>query len=321
MEDLKKYVLVDNLKLKKSLEEGKLKYLSFISNDIKYWENLFTYDEEKSELEKFLLYRTAGAFDIHGYIDDGDIAPPVFDYLTNKLKTIKNVNLIKCESNLEKKEHYSSKRVVIVFLDDGTKLYLETDTANSLMYDLGDFFREVLVRRFGKTWYQNYIRLFQLPEDKEDKWYKPFKFYYFYTLVSDSFNTLELSDEEIECLNALEERAKYTHTLKNMILVPFCYNRFRGGLNSMTCSGKKIRDRLDLTMIDLKDMLDKINNDSLFQKRIRDKRGYGSLKTLQFLLDNQKILFPEIPVYTEAMEENSMKAITLRSKLIIKTLK
>ena len=218
MEDLKKYVLVDSSKLKKSLEEGKLKYLSFISDNIEYWEDLFTYDEEKSELEKFLLYRTAGAFDIHGYIDDGDIAPPVFDYLTNKLKTIKNVKQIECKSNLEKKEYYSSKRVVIVFLDDGTKLYLETDTANSLMYDLGDFFREVLVKRFGRTWYQNYIKSFQLPEDKEDRWYKPFKFYYFYTLVSDSFNGLELSDEEIECLKALEERAKYTHTLKNMIL-------------------------------------------------------------------------------------------------------
>lgn len=321
MEDLKKYVLVDSSKLKKSLEEGKLKYLSFISDNIEYWEDLFTYDEEKSELEKFLLYRTAGAFDIHGYIDDGDIAPPVFDYLTNKLKTIKNVKQIECKSNLEKKEYYSSKRVVIVFLDDGTKLYLETDTANSLMYDLGDFYREVLVKRFGRTWYQNYIKSFQLPEDKEDRWYKPFKFYYFYTLVSDSFNGLELSDEEIECLKALEERAKYTHTLKNMILVPFRYNMFRGKLNSKTCSGKNIKDRLDLTIVDLKDMLDKMNNDSIFQKRIRDKRGLSSLKSVEFLLDNQKILFPDIPEYTKEMEENSIKAITLRSKLIIKTLK
>ena len=42
MEDLKKYVLVDSSKLKKSLEEGKLKYLSFISDNIEYWEDLST---------------------------------------------------------------------------------------------------------------------------------------------------------------------------------------------------------------------------------------------------------------------------------------
>ena len=68
-------------------------------------------------------------------------------------------------------------------------------------------------------------------------------------------------------------------------------------------------------------MLDKVNNDSIFQKRIRDKRGLSSLKSVEFLLDNQKILFPDIPEYTKEMEENSIKAITLRSKLIIKTLK
>lgn len=320
MEDLKKYVLVDDSKLKNSLEKGKLKYLSFISNDINYWKDLFTYDENKSELEAFFLYRTAGAFDINGYVDDGDIAPPVFDYLTNKLKAIKNVKLIKCKSNVEKREYYDSKRVVILILDEGTKLYLETDTANSLMYDLGDFLRGVLEKRFGKIWYQNYIRKFRLPQNKKGQWYIPFKYLYFYMLISDSLNNFELSNEEVECLKALEERAKYTHTLKNMILVAFGYNRFRGGIYSMTYSGKKIRDRLDLTMVDLKDMLEKIDNDFKFQKRIGDKRGYGSLKTIKFLLDNQRTLFPEIPVYTKEMELNNVKAITLRSKLIVKTL-
>lgn len=321
MEDLKKYVLVDNLKLKKCLEKGKLKNLSFISDDIEYWKDLFAYDQEKSEIEKFLLYRTAGAFNIHGYIDDGDIAPLVFDYLTNKLKTVSNVKLIECEDNLEKKEHYISKRVVKVFLDDGSQLYLETDTANSLMYDLGDFFREVLKKRYGRKWYQNYINLFQLPEDKADSWYKPFKLYYFYTLVSNSFNDFELSDEEIECLEVLEERAKYTHTLKNMILVPFRYNMFRGKFNSKTCSGKRINDRLDLTIVDFKEMLHELDDDSAFQKRIRDKSGLSSLKSVEFLLNNQKILFPDIPEYTKEMEGNSIKAITLRSKLILETLK
>lgn len=320
MEDLKKYVAVDSLKLKKCLEKGRLKYLSHISDNIRYWNDLFTYDEDKTELEKFLLYRMAGALDIHGYIDDGDIAPPVFDYLTNKLKTIDHVASVECQYNPENKEKDSSKRLVTVCLDDGTKLYLETDTANSLMYDLGDFFKKVLVKRFGRTWYQNYCKLFQLPEDKADDWYKPFKFYYFYTLVSGSFNGLELSDEEIECLKALEERAKYTHTLKNMIVVPYHYNMFRGKFNSKTCSGKHIRDRLDLTIVDFRDMLIQMDDDSVFQERINDKRGLSSLQSVKFLLDHQKILFPDIPEYTKEMEQNTLHAITLRSKLIVDTL-
>ena len=360
MKDLKKSVLVDYLKLKKRFENGKLKYLSSISADIEDWKNLFNYVNCKSELERFLLYRTAGAFNIHGYIDDADITQQVFDYLAKKLKTIKDVKDIKFKSDLEGK-HCRSKRVVIVILTDGTQLYFETDTANSLMYDLGCFFRAILNKRFGKEWYQNYIELFKLPKFNHDGWYKPFKIYYFYTLISNKFNGLELDPAEKECLRALEERAKYTHTLKNMILVPFCYNRYRGMSCSKTCSGKKIHDRLDLTMVDLNDILVKLKDEFVYQELIRDECVSGEfksikylfdnqkelicntsaifeetkesnteltkyrinslVKSLEFLLDNQKILFPKIPVYTKEMEGNSLEAIKNRSELIVNTLK
>lgn len=320
MEDLKKYLKVDEEKLNSNLKNGKMRYLTFISPDLQYWKKLFDLDHNKSELEKFLLYKMAGSFNLYSEFDDADITPPAIKYLIDQLMTIDSVVDVKVGKEIGA---LINDRVFKVFLNNNTDIYLETDTANSLQYDLGEFLRILLKKRDGVSWYNRYIEAYHLPENFKNEWYKPFKFYYFYSLIKNIDNEFKLNNEEKQCLKVLEERARYTHTLKNIVLVPYKYNCFRGTCKSeLYQTQKKIKDRLDLTMQDLKSMLnDKEFHDKHFQKRINDKDGKATIHSIEFLLNNQTILFPKIPYYTPIMEDNTVTSIRLRSQIIIDILK
>lgn len=318
MEDLKRYLEIDEVKLRNSLKNGKLKYLSFLSNDVQYFKDIFNLANNKSELEKFLLYKTAGSFDLYGKVNDADITPPVIKYLIHKLKTIKNVVDVKVgkEMNADMKE-----RAICVYLNNGSKIYLETDTANSLQYDLGTFLRILLKKRDGSQWYKKYMEAYHLPKNNNDDWYKPFKFYYLYTFTKNINQEFYLNEKERKCLEVLKTRAKYTHTFKNMICVPYGYNCFRGNYESeLYQSSIKIRDRLDLSMLDLQRMLNDKNFDNQqFQERMKNTKA--SIDSIQFLLENKDILFPDIPTFTKNMDNNTIDSIILRSQFIIDTLK
>lgn len=321
MEDLKKYVTISDKRLRNRLKNGALKELSAISNDFDYWKKLFTYNESRGGLGNFLLYRTAGAFDLYAPVDDGDIAPPVFEYLKSKLLSIDSVKEVKYGQELAKQMKSGYKeRVVYVKLQDDSELYLETDTANSLMNDFYLFMKNVLLKRLRPDWKTVCIsNKFQL--EKGEK-LQPFRYFYYYLVIKgiEKFD-YDWTNEERECLKALEDRAKYTHTLKNMILVPYRYNCKRG-LNLTTYkSNIKINDRLDLSIKDFQEMLsDETFDDHQLQERLGDELGLCSIKSIKFLMDNQALLFPPIPEFTDDMEGNSTLAITLRSQLITNTL-
>jgi hypothetical protein len=323
MDDLKKYMILSEKALLKSLENAYgLGKLSFISDDVTYWRELFTYSEARSALQNFLLYRTAGAFNLYEKgADDADVTAPALNELKRRLYSLPCVQSVKVgkESDGAEKE-----RTFLVSLKDGRSLYLESDTANSLMGDLGIFLRTILKRRGVTNWPTvTYIKQYNLDSKKYDNYYTPFKLHYFFSLISTLVG--ELQDKvEIDCLEVLEKRAQLTHVLKNMILVPYGYNQFRG-LKSLTYKTRlPIQDRLDLTFKDFEEIQDDTAfGDAEFQTR-PGFSGRGNKKrtmySVEFLLENKGVLFPPIPEFPEGAEGNSTYAILERSKIIIKTL-
>ncbi len=324
MIDLKDCMKTNKEKIKKSLENDvKLGALKFISDDVDYWHSLFSFAEERYYIKKFLLYRMAGALDLYDKdADDADITERALCELEKRLLSISCVAKVERAKDADKSE---KKRAFLVYLKNDDSFYLETDTANSLLKDLGDFFRRILKKIEGKNWPEKtYIKDYKLNADAVNSYYLPFKFYYFYTLIdkipkiieSEKFNAEDRAQIK-KCLIILEERAKYTHSVQNMILVPYGYNSKRGSNLTTFKTKRKIDDRLDLTFVDFKEMLEEPQiTEQELQERIHEK---CSLKAVEFLTEHEKALFPPIPQFTTATTD--FAAIIERAELVVETLK
>ncbi|MDE6003846.1 MAG: HNH endonuclease family protein, partial [Oscillospiraceae bacterium] len=212
--------------------------------------------------------------------------------------------------------HYNSKEI-----------YLESDTANSLMRDFGDFIRIILKRAKGENWpEETYIKKYGLPENASDYFLEPFKFFYWYTLIPELKDLLE--GKEKACFDALEERAALVHTLGNVILVPYGYNSARGyGLKTYT-KEKKINDRLDLTMDDFEEMLtaEGFDDEQFYSRQDKEfikkfDKEKTSVDAVRFLMNHQAELFPDIPKYPNPEERmTKIEWLTKVSEEIVNTL-
>lgn len=295
--------------------------INFISEEINYWIQLFTYSEERTALENFMLYRTAGEFCLYKKeTNDVDITTQVLNELKKRLCSLSCVEKVKVGKEINKNE---KERVFLVCLKDGRKVYLESDTANSLMGDLGDFLRKIILQiediPQGLNWAEaTYIKNYNLENNRVNRYYKPFRNYYFYTLISKLPELLQ-DETTIECYKHLEKRAQATHILKNMILVPYGYNSARGFRLKTYKSNRKIQDRLDLTIVDFEEMIDDaMFGDIELQDRLHNCKC--TLDSVKFLLENKEQLFPQIPVYTQEAEDTTILGILERSKIISRTL-
>lgn len=318
MEDLKQYVKIDERKLKRCIaHEHKLGKLAFLGKDASQWMACLSYQKERNELANFLMYRCAGAWNLHGAIDDADVCTAAMAYLKEKLMAVDEVAKVEWGAEIQDVK----PRTLRVTLVDGSQIYLESDTANSLMRDVGLFYRLILTKRYGSKWpEETYIKEFQLDDDGSANYYQPFKLFYFYTLL-ERFDQEKLLDaEEQKVLDVLQQRAACTHTLANMIVVPYGYNQERGSFRGKThTSNQKIQDDVELSLRDLKEMLaDDQFHDAQLQKRLRNP--YATMRSLRFLLEHQEELFPPIPYLEDKMREDSLEGILERSERIIKTL-
>ncbi|GAA4073810.1 hypothetical protein [Amphibacillus indicireducens] len=169
-------------KLKESINNhNRLGKLEVISNDKNYWINLFTYDGNRTALENFMLYRTAAAFNLYkSGFDDADITTPALNNLKDRLLSLPSVKEVKMGKEINEKD-----RAFLISLNNGKELYLESDTANSLMEDLGNFLRKIIIKTKeipkGLNWAQaTYIEKYNLDKSKSNNYYVPFRNYYFY---------------------------------------------------------------------------------------------------------------------------------------------
>lgn len=299
MDDLKKYLEIN------SDSFDKLKIMNVISSDLDYWKDIFKYNEKRTNLENFLSFRTASSLKLYkkGF-DDPDSTPAALNYLKNKLYEIEGVEKVEIGTDIEK---YEKTRTFLVTLNDGKKIYLESDTANSLMGDLGIFLRNIIKKHIeipkGENWAEaTYMKQYGLKKGNE-----VFRNYYWYTLIPELIGLLKCKTD-IECFKVLEKRASLTHTFNNLILVPYGYNSKRG-YNLKTYNSKQnINDRLDLTIIDFNEMIDnKDFTDEIFHKRLGNKKC--SMYSVKFLLENKGKLFPEIPNYPKDIKENTIEWI------------
>ena len=290
MNDLKKYMKVSEELLENSFNNnfngiGKLKC---ISKDINYWKKLFKYDSSRSYLENFLLYRIAGAFNLYNKgEDDADILPQVMVHLKNNLLKISSVEDVILGKDINE---YEKERAFLVKTKNGESFYLESDVANSLMTEISNAFRYIFIPYLEGTNVaeKTYIKEYNLELDEISDYYKPFRYFYYYSL----FSRLKESKDEfvLNKIKELEIKATYTHTLKNMIVVPYNYNRPRGFLLNTYSSNKRINDDLELTIKDYKEMLeDESLSDNLLGKRLKSKKS--SVNSIKFILDNLDFLY------------------------------
>lgn len=295
MSDLKEFLELDIQKVQASLLSpfglGRLKK---ISDDPEYWVKLFTYQENRSNLENFLLFRTASSFKLYKKrADDPDCTLFAMNYLRDKLSRIPSVQTITIGDRIEPSE---KNRAMLVRTTDNHEFYLESDTGISLMKDVGDFFREILEAKYeGKLWpYKTYMPTYELPKGTCGRICIPYRNFYFYTLLTNT-PQYAYSKIENECLVELQKRAGTCHTVDNLILVPYGYNSLRGMELKTYKTCQKINDRIDLTLLDLGEMLSGNIDDGILQNRLGNQKA--TMKSVHFLLENKKTLFPIVPYY------------------------
>lgn len=314
MFDLKKEVIVSERAIKESLQnKDKLQKLSFLSEDTEYWKEQFSYQENRNSLKNFLLYKSAAAFGLYEKgANDADITPTALRSLKERLYALPCVETVKVGKENGPKE---KDRLFYVQLKNGNGIYLESDTANSLMTDLGAFFKILLKRKWGEDWPQKtYFKEYGLDPNRRDSdgkyidsYYRPFRYFYFSTLLSN-FNELLESKEDYDCYKSLMWLADLTHTCDNMVLVPYGHNAARGYSLATYRTGIKIKDRLDLTIQDFEEMkkeIDKGNGEIVEKKRRKELKKNNSndsfekftAESVTFLLDHKEDLFSPIPVY------------------------
>lgn len=326
--DLKQFLNLDQAQIESSLtKENGLKKLPVKNNDIgtknlvDRWYNTFKYDNKKSVLENFLLYRAASAFNLYTNIDDADITQPALDFLKAKLLGIQGVKHVHVGKEIDKRE---KRRTFKVELVDGTVVLLESDTAHSLMGDLGLFMRKIIPKlenlSQGSYWPQEtYMKLYSLETNKSNSYYQPYKLFYFYSIIKEIEKSFRAGSDEYECFESLERRAGLVHTLNNMMLVPYGYNSKRGfGLKTYK-TNRKINDRLDLTYLDWDEMIADPNfSTELLQQRLNNDKC--TLESIRFLVENKEILLPNCYHYHKDAEKKNLSGITMRSHAIANTL-
>lgn len=318
MKDLKEHLILNKEKLLESLQDpSKLGALNEVSGDLNYWNELFTFSSDRKALENFLLYRTASAFTLFKpHANDADMVEPALCELKSRLESIPSVASVAVGKEIYKED---KERAFFVTLKNGTSFFLESDTATSLMKDLGDFLRNILRSSFGSNWPEaTYIKQYGLEKGKSYNYYKPFRNYYFFTLISKLYNEPKDSLAQ-SCLYELERRAQLTHKIPNIILVPYGYNAPRGTCLTTYKTKVKISDRLDLTMLDFEEMIDSPDfTDQHFQERLKNKKC--TIASIEFLLEHRDILFPKIPIFDKTLEGSNTQSILNRSKAINKIL-
>lgn len=313
--DLKTFMKVDRKKLEECLKNpmklGKLNSLKEFYMDIDEWEKFLNYSTDQSSLENFLLYRIAGEYNLYTEIDDADTTPYALNYLKDKLCSIDEVEAVQVG--------VLKQRAFTVTLKDSEVIYLESDTANSLMWDLGNFFR-VIIPKVKKVpvncWAEKtYIKEYNLLPAESDNYYRPFKLFYYLKLIPKLGEVLE-DELEIKCLEELEKRASWIHTLDNMMLVPINYNSARGCWLKTYKSDILIKDRLDYTYMDLEEMIqDPKLDDPKIQERLKNE--YCTRKSVDFLYEYKNILMPPCP-QCDANNATNLLAVYKRCKSVNK---
>lgn len=327
MKDLKSFMKINETRLSCSLQNelelGKLNSLKNKNMSLSEWNKLLSFSENRSSIENFLAYRISGIYGLYSDgIDDADITPNALEYLKNKLLSIKEVK--------EVDVGVLKPRVFKVTLDNEETIYLESDTANSLKWDVGNFFRIIIpkIKKVSKNKWpeETYIKDYGLfteielinqfgykSRSKIYDYYDAYKLFYFFQLIPQLPDLL-VDEEDIKCFEELEKRASITHTLQNMMLVPYNYNSLRGYGLKTYFSNIPIKDRLDYTFLDLQEMKSDILFDDLaMQKRLKNK--YCTRSSLDFLLKNASTLIPPCP-QTTATNKEDIHSIYERCKSI-----
>ncbi len=317
--DLKEHLKLSKEKICKSLtNEDGLKKLSAISNDPDFWFAEFQFDSQRSGLDSFFRYRSAGAFGLYeAGFDDGDITQPALEFLKQRLLNINEVKSVTIGKDIDSE---AKDRTFKVELLNGSILYLESDTAMSLMTDLSIYMNKIIPRienvPRGICWPDaTYVKMYNLDDCRKGNYYIPFKLYYYHTFICKLPDKL-IHEMDKNCFEKLERRAQYIHTNPNMMLVPYGYNAQRGFKLVTYSSHQKINDRLDLTMADYEEMLaDPEFSTELFQKRLINSKC--TKESIEFLVKYKNIIMPHIPRYSEGSEKNTIEGILKRSEAIL----
>lgn len=126
---------------------------------------------------------------------------------------------------------------------------VETDTINSLETDLNKFIRDVINRRFGKTWVDLYTSGSKIINGKlvkviyDERYREKSKYNRDWWLIDnyeELFDERFLTASEIINLSALNEFAKRVHTIGNFMIGPTGFNKAKGCI--------EFEDRLDKFM-------------------------------------------------------------------------
>lgn len=296
-EDVKAVLTIDAKKVGKSLQhEYGIKRLQcahphYIGiSDVDYWTDHLSYSTSKRNLQNFLLYRVANDFQLFSGVNDADCTEPVMNHFKEILLSLDEVKSVKVGKKISDDE---KERVFEVELYDGSIIYLETDTANSIMTDLGNFIRQMIAKVEGldpKLYWPEYtyFKTYGLNRNMANRILRGFRNYYFYTLIDRMYETLtEVNDRKR--LEELEMRAGTVHTLKNMMLVPYGYNCMRGFKLKTYKSNIKINDDYSLTIKDFYEMLEDPHfTIEQLQKRLGNRKC--SVESIGFLLKYKEFL-------------------------------
>lgn len=224
-------------------------------------------------------------------------------------------------------------RTLIVTLDDEKTLYLDTDTGYSLANDSNEFIRILTndVIQEKKWWNITYVKRFNLkPYDKKlPPIYTIYKLFYFYEIVSglDKFLNISNSDnmdvfdqliagvcvKHRDFYDVLKTRAKITHTLSNMILIPSGYNNDRY---------QYIKDDMYKTLEsyrfinDHKDIVCNILNNNNNENFLLNKKTVLPMEEVDFLTNDAYFYMN----YTKVKEDTSLEDIKNRSNIIIENI-
>lgn len=295
--ELKSFLNIDEIEIEKSLQNDfgikRLKMVHPICegiSDVEYWKKQFSNSSRRKNLENFLLYKAANDFCLYSGVNDADFTAPVMKHFKELLLSLDEVKAVRIGQQISNKE---KGRALEVVLQDGDIIYLETDTAHSLMTDLGSFIREMIPKvehlARGLYWPEHtYFKTYGLNGTISKQILRGFRNYYFYTLIDRLFVTLT-DENDRKRLEALEKGAGAIHTLENMILVPYGYNCKRGFKLNTHLSKIKINDDFGLTLKDFQEMLDDTHfTTKKLQKRLGNSKC--TLRSIEFLMKHQAVL-------------------------------
>lgn len=303
--DLKELLVVHVDKIKKRLNDNDKTLLTlykFIpkdnsNNELENWVNFLTLNDDRSDLEKFYIYKFAVGLGLY-HINDCDLLPEVFKYFEDQL------NEMDCTMKVEKQTVYG--RTIKVTLNDESMLYLDTDTGYSLARDANLFLTTLIKDLINDKywWNKTYVKRYEENEylNKLPIEYNSYKYFYFYELAScmrlinqqketKIFNPINIQDEypiiaicnkikEYEDIySLLIERAKLTHTLTNMILIPKNTNTIR---NSAVQDDMYKTIQIYINLKENKELVYKLNNLSNHNYLVNNI----SINEVEFLLNN-----------------------------------